>query len=204
MTVNVIDFRLYFDDIWLLCLLGCINQLSLSLLLLCVAGQWDLVCNHLGTEAMLQAMPWSGSPSFTERNGGIWTLNGSIPAGYVRASDDDRLTFLVVLGGSHMVPMDVPHAAFDMMERFIKKKSYFDTQQPVLKYHIPVVKHHGKKDNGGGVVLTSNEAVGNNVFGVVMLVCAFVSVFVIWFIFHAMMTKTTRTFGGDYHPYAAI
>lgn len=66
--------------------------------------------------------------------GGIWAVpdpsGALIPAGYSRASSDNLLTFLVVIGGSHMVPMDVPRASLDMIDRFIEKKPYIDGVQP--------------------------------------------------------------------------
>lgn len=53
------------------------------------------------------------------------------PAGYVRGTADGRLTFIVVLGGSHMVPMDVPEAALDMVYRFVNGLSFNDYEQSI-------------------------------------------------------------------------
>lgn len=53
-----------------------------------------------------------------------------VPAGYLKSTKDGRLQFLTVIGGSHMVPMDVPRAALDMIRRFMAKESLFDAPQP--------------------------------------------------------------------------
>lgn len=99
-------------------------------------GQYDMICNHMGTEALLDSLKWYGSHSFHSADGGIWALkkNGLyLPAGYSRSSADGVLTFLVVIGGSHMVPMDVPEQALDMITRFVQggttRRTYFDAPQ---------------------------------------------------------------------------
>lgn len=106
------------------------------------SGQYDFVCNHIGTERMLDQLPWSGKADFASAPGYVWILNqtkriGEVvsvekyPAGYGRSTSDGNLTFLVVIGGSHMVPMNVPVAALDLIRRVVSKLSFADFPQEV-------------------------------------------------------------------------
>ena len=105
-------------------------------------GQYDFVCNHIGTETMLDQLPWSGRNDFMSAAGYVWVLNETstvsspgvvekVPAGYGRSTSNGLLTFLVVIGGSHMVPMDVPQAASDLIRRIVRKMSFSDFPQEI-------------------------------------------------------------------------
>lgn len=59
-------------------------MLEADLRVLVYSGQFDLVCNHLGTERMLENLPWSGQQGFLRASSGVWELDQR-PAGYVRA-----------------------------------------------------------------------------------------------------------------------
>ncbi|CAN0480730.1 unnamed protein product, partial [Hapterophycus canaliculatus] len=39
------------------------------------------------------------------------------------------LTFLVVLNSGHMVPLDQPRAALDMLRRFVRGQPFSDSEQ---------------------------------------------------------------------------
>jgi carboxypeptidase C (cathepsin A) len=147
------------------------------------SGQYDLVCNHMGNEQMLEQLKWSGADGFRSARGFVWTLQGQtptgarvpptisgnrsnsrsgggsvdadsvppvstastnniaplplvpaglqrrVPAGYGRSTADGRLTFLVVIGASHMVPYDVPASAHDIIKRVVRKRSFADYTQ---------------------------------------------------------------------------
>lgn len=119
-------------------------------------GQYDFVCNHIGTETMLDQLPWSGKKDFKDAPGYVWVLNDTVPlaggmgkkavrkvpAGYGRTTQDGRLTFLMVIGGSHMVPMDVPHSAYDLIRRVVHQLPFFDFQQEI---HVTTVKEAQKQ-----------------------------------------------------------
>lgn len=92
-------------------------------------GQFDLICNHLGTETFLhQHLNWDQMESFRKAKRYVWVNSGS-PAGYARATLDRLLTYVVFLGGSHMAPMDEPEKALDLIHRFLQDKSFQDVQQ---------------------------------------------------------------------------
>lgn len=83
-------------------------------------GNFDLICNHLGNEAMLDALQWSGGADFRDAPRNVWMRNCGSKcevAGYAREAAG--LSFVVVHGGSHMVPMDMGHAALDMLNSFL-------------------------------------------------------------------------------------
>lgn len=101
-------------------------------------GQYDLICNHMGNDAMLHQLKWSGSRDFKHAQQYVWTLpelaaDGKtvrqIPAGYTRHTPDQRLTFIVVIGASHMVPYDVPKASLDLIRRVIHNQTFGDYRQ---------------------------------------------------------------------------
>lgn len=91
-------------------------------------GQFDLICNHVGTEAYLSTMQWKGLKDWSSSSRKVWSVDGEI-AGYVKAARE--LTFLIVLGGSHMAPMDKPAQALDMIQRFMQKQSFADLQTAI-------------------------------------------------------------------------
>jgi carboxypeptidase D len=102
-------------------------------------GQFDLICNHIGTEAYLSTMgAWSGLPEWLKARRGQWIVDGTI-AGYTKAYD--KLTFLIVLGGSHMCPMDVPKQTYDMVHRFMSGKKFEDEYPSVNVPFTPTVPY---------------------------------------------------------------
>ncbi len=130
-----------------------VNILNRGTPILFYNGQYDLICNHIGNEAMLDQLQWSGSANFNAARGYVWTLSGSvavngsqpeeqtqmIPAGYGRSTADGVLTMLTVIGGSHMVPYNVPRAAYDLIHRVIHKISFADYVQELtyIQYKPP-------------------------------------------------------------------
>jgi carboxypeptidase C (cathepsin A) len=71
--------------------------------------------NHVSAEAALEQLAWSGAAAFAQAAPNVWFGAGSAPAGYARSSGP--LTVLVVLGSGHMVPLDKPADALDMLTR---------------------------------------------------------------------------------------
>ncbi|KAG5176491.1 Alpha/Beta hydrolase protein [Tribonema minus] len=95
-------------------------------------GQHDLICNHVGNERWLSELSWSGAQAYRESDRGAWVVeSGDIegPAGYYKKSANNGLAYLLVRGAGHMVPMDVPKAALDMLTRFLNEKSFVDYAQ---------------------------------------------------------------------------
>eukprot|EP00419_Tripos_fusus_P048188 CAMPEP_0172820776 /NCGR_PEP_ID=MMETSP1075-20121228/15485_1 /TAXON_ID=2916 /ORGANISM="Ceratium fusus, Strain PA161109" /LENGTH=548 /DNA_ID=CAMNT_0013661499 /DNA_START=119 /DNA_END=1765 /DNA_ORIENTATION=- len=87
-------------------------------------GQFDWICNHLGVERFLDGLNFEGSGAFLDpHRRGEW-VSGSRLAGYVKQGGN--LTFVLVLGGSHMVPMDKRSQTEDLLQRFLNNRSFTD------------------------------------------------------------------------------
>ncbi|KAF1955595.1 pheromone-processing carboxypeptidase kex1 [Byssothecium circinans] len=85
------------------------------------SGDQDLICNHLGTEAMIDRISWNGGKGF-ELSPGVWaprrdwTFEGEPAGTYQQARN---LTYVVFYNSSHMVPFDYPRRTRDMLDRFM-------------------------------------------------------------------------------------
>ena len=91
-----------------------------------------MICNHMGVEKALDALKWSGRSAFSQAVPDVWLgPDGSRPSGYARSSGP--LTLLFVMGAGHMVPLDRPEEALDMLRRFITSKSFADASNNVIK-----------------------------------------------------------------------
>lgn len=80
------------------------------------AGDQDLICNHVGLEAMIQAMTWNGAKGLGVVQTQSWSVAGT-PAGTWVSSRN--LTYAKIFNASHMAPFDVPHVTHDMILRFM-------------------------------------------------------------------------------------
>ena len=104
-------------------------------------GILDMVCNHAGNERVLDMLPWRHAKEWTTAKRFAWGgTNGDRnvfkPAGYVKAFQN--LIFLKVLDSGHMVPMDQPSVALEMMRTFINgENGFLEKEQQHLKGDIP-------------------------------------------------------------------
>ncbi|KAL2141464.1 hypothetical protein VTI28DRAFT_2387 [Corynascus sepedonium] len=89
--------------------------------ILLFSGAEDLICNHLGTEALISRMAWNGGRGF-ELSPGTWaprrdwTFEGEDVGFWQEARN---LTYVVFYNASHMVPFDHPRRTRDMLDRFM-------------------------------------------------------------------------------------
>lgn len=96
---------------------GLLEQIPIVLF----SGDQDMICNHLGTENLINNMAWNGgtgmelSPGMTAPKQD-WTFEGE-PAGQYQTARN--LTYLKFYNASHMVPFDVPRRTRDMLDRFM-------------------------------------------------------------------------------------
>ncbi len=98
--------------------------LAAQIRVLVYAGDQDLICNHYGQAAWLAALEWPGQKSFAHARNSTWFVHGSTPraAGSVRSAQG--LTYLVVKGAGHMVPMDKPAEALQIMLTFMANQTF--------------------------------------------------------------------------------
>lgn len=89
--------------------------------ILLFSGDKDMICNHIGTENLINNMVWNGGTGM-ELSAGVtaprrdWTFEGE-PAGVYQTARN--LTYLRFYNSSHMVPFDYPRRSRDMIDRFM-------------------------------------------------------------------------------------
>ncbi|KIV99262.1 uncharacterized protein PV09_09032 [Verruconis gallopava] len=84
------------------------------------SGDQDLICNHMGTEELINKLEFNGGKGF-ESNGVTaprldWVFEGE-PAGIYQSARN--LTYIKFYNSSHMVPFDYPRRTRDMLDRFM-------------------------------------------------------------------------------------
>jgi carboxypeptidase D len=90
-------------------------------------GQFDYICNHVGAEMALNALRWKHQMDYQQSRRYSWLVGGKV-SGY--AHQAANLTFVQVVGASHMVPYDVPEASLDLLNRFLENKPFKDYLPP--------------------------------------------------------------------------
>jgi carboxypeptidase D len=85
------------------------------------SGEQDLICNHIGTEELINNMQWNGGRGFEISPGTWaprhdWTFEGEAAGIYQEARN---LTYILFYNSSHMVPFDYPRRTRDMLDRFL-------------------------------------------------------------------------------------
>lgn len=108
------------------------NQLIPDLLgsdirVLIYAGDMDWICNWIGNKHWTVALPWSNQTAFAAAEDEPWYLD-FVEAGFVRhvSSANVRMlfSFVQIHGAGHMVPMDQPHRALDMVQHFLADRPF--------------------------------------------------------------------------------
>ncbi|CAN1174315.1 Serine carboxypeptidase-like 49 [Linum perenne] len=87
--------------------------------MLIYAGEYDLICNWLGNSRWVHSMEWSGQKKFVASPEISFKVDGS-EAGVLK--NHGPLTFLKVHNAGHMVPMDQPKAALEMLKKWTQGK----------------------------------------------------------------------------------
>ena len=85
------------------------------------SGAEDLICNHLGTEALISNLEWNGGRGFevSPQNWAPrreWMFEGEVAGFWQEARN---LTYVLFYNSSHMVPFDYPRRTRDMLDRFM-------------------------------------------------------------------------------------
>ncbi|CAI9091163.1 OLC1v1026115C1 [Oldenlandia corymbosa var. corymbosa] len=95
--------------------------------LLVYAGEYDLICNWLGNSRWVHAMEWSGQKEFQGSSEVPFVVDNS-EAGLLKSHGP--LSFLKVHDAGHMVPMDQPKAALEMLKRWTKSSLAENSAEP--------------------------------------------------------------------------
>jgi carboxypeptidase D len=85
------------------------------------SGASDLICNHLGTEELINNLEWNGGKGFEISPGNWaprrdWEFEGEAAGIYQEARN---LTYVLFYNSSHMVPFDYARRTRDMLDRFM-------------------------------------------------------------------------------------
>eukprot|EP00754_Rhynchopus_humris_P039951 Rhum_TRINITY_DN23025_c0_g1::Rhum_TRINITY_DN23025_c0_g1_i1::g.176870::m.176870 len=91
-------------------------QLAAGIRVQIYAGDQDYICNWLGNKAWSLAMPWPGQSGFNASADKPWMLDGAEAA---KIRSYQNFSFVQVHNAGHMVPMDQPKFALEMLNRFI-------------------------------------------------------------------------------------
>jgi len=93
-------------------------------------GVHDLICNHVGNENALENLPWNHQTDYVEAKRYGWQAPSTRKlAGYMK--EYQNLGFLKVLNSGHMVPLDVPSVALDMLRTFVYNESFLTYKQTI-------------------------------------------------------------------------
>ncbi|CAB9526964.1 Pheromone-processing carboxypeptidase KEX1 [Seminavis robusta] len=91
-------------------------------------GDDDMSTNAQGSEVLLNQMQWSGHKAWKVASRGIWMLRNKTVAGFSKKYGN--LTFLVVKNSGHLVPLNQPLQALDLVERFLQNQPFWDIPLP--------------------------------------------------------------------------
>ena len=80
------------------------------------SGDKDFICNWRGGEAWTHEVEWNGKADFQANNYTNWNVNEKA-AGSLK--QNKNLKFLRVFEAGHMVPMNQPEAALQMLNELI-------------------------------------------------------------------------------------
>jgi cathepsin A (carboxypeptidase C) len=89
------------------------------------SGNKDFICNWRGGEAWTNGLEWPHAEEFRNASYVDWK-QGNATFGQMKVAEN--LVFLKVYDAGHMVPMDQPEAALDMLNRFIKTWAFESKQ----------------------------------------------------------------------------
>ena len=140
-------------------------------------GQFDWICNHMGVERFIaENLEFNGKDNFIDSSQrGLW-VSGSRLAGY--AQSGGNMTFVLVLGGSHMVPMDKRPESLDLLHRFMSNQSFKDIVNNISglyedhDYTVAGTQDNGYTLTGGGNNNNNNNNQPHSFFTASMTVTA--------------------------------
>jgi len=105
--------------------------LAANVRVLVYSGMLDFICNYYGGRAWTAALQWPGQAGFNAATPVAWTVNGTAAG---TAQSYQNFTWLEVANAGHMVPMDQPENALDMLKRFLTNQP-FGSQTTATRKH---------------------------------------------------------------------
>lgn len=90
--------------------------LAQNISVLIYSGTNDFICNYLGGSRWITAMDWPGKDTFQKAPEVDWKVSGTTAG---KSKSAQGLTFLQVYDAGHMVPMNQPKNALEMVKEVI-------------------------------------------------------------------------------------
>ena len=118
-------------------------------------GVEDAMCDHIGNERFLDSLSWKGRAEWVTADRRAWIPEAlAAPYGFVKQYK--QLTFVKVLGAGHMLPMDKPVAALDMIRLFTNGGEFSGPVQPMNQMD-PLEVSECTKSNNQSVISSSTN-----------------------------------------------
>ncbi len=109
-----------------------LQYLVTKIKVLLYSGEFDLNCNTLGTLHVLEAHSWN-QKRWNSASRGLWKYKNDVAGEHFNL---DSLSFLIVRNSGHLLPMDLPANALDMINRFIYNIPFNDIDLPSERDYI--------------------------------------------------------------------
>jgi len=104
------------------------------------SGDVDFICNWLGNKAWSLALEWPGKASFNAAHDAPWWVQME-SAGRIRTVSGNNqsllFSFVQVHDAGHMVPMNQPARALDMVTHFVNDQPFNSYVGPQPAHNIP-------------------------------------------------------------------
>lgn len=84
-------------------------------------GQFDIICAYPLTINMFSTLKFAASPDYKKARRKPWFIGGKL-AGYVKSTGN--FTEVLVRNAGHMVPLDKPEWALDLIIKFTNNISF--------------------------------------------------------------------------------
>lgn len=94
------------------------SLLNAGVRVLLYQGQFDWKDGFVSNEAWIRTLSWEGTQQFLSSSRQLWRRTDQQLAGYWKSYEN--LEQVLVLGAGHLVPMDQPLSAVDLLLRFLK------------------------------------------------------------------------------------
>ena len=144
-----------------------------NLHVLLYSAEFDLNCNTLGTLHTLESNRWRNKVwSKAERS--LWKSQGDVAGEYFTI--DDIFAFMIVRNSGHLMPMDIPLLALDMLDRFINEISFKDVSLKSEEYYLQLLNGDTEEESANVVSGTADnlESGFNIILKVITLAVAMV------------------------------
>jgi carboxypeptidase C (cathepsin A) len=112
-----VEIKLVFAGDWMLTFKSAIKSLlEGGVPVLIYHGENDIIVNWMGGQAWTNKLEWSGSAGFTMAKNTTYTVDGENKGSF---KSFNGFTFMKLASAGHLVPMDQPKAALDMVTKFM-------------------------------------------------------------------------------------